>query len=201
MHGGLTPSARLEESPGSQEGTAMTAAFLTYLISGMAVGQVHDPRLMPPPPILVSPGEAPRHVGHRHHPSEASGILGPGPGDGWGFPNGAPDGYGWYAPGADLPLGADRTPEYYFPRYFTVPAQTMFFPTYFNKYVSRGQRYLPWAGCGGMHPVGQPPEGPARLSMHPYDEATARGPVVGVPEFGGEVEARPITPGESDMIP
>ena len=41
-------------------------------------------------------------------------ILPPGPGDGWGFPNNNPDGYGWSDPGPFLPLGADRTAEYYF---------------------------------------------------------------------------------------
>lgn len=179
----------------------MTAGFLSCLAAGMGLGQV-PAGFVPPPPVHVVGGQPPVSVGrgHGHFPG-GNWILGPGPGDGWGFPNGAPDGYGWYAPGADLPLGADRTPEYYFPRYFAEPAQSIFFPTYYNKYVTRGQRYLPWAGCGGMHPVGHPAMSPASMPVTPYVDAGRRGPQVEVPEFGGEVEARPIDPGESDLAP
>ena len=76
---------------------------------------------------LGSVGGSPDHVhvhgpyhSHYRHPGR---ILPPGPGNGWGFPNGSPDGYGWYDVGTFLPLGADRTPDYYFPRYFAVPAE------------------------------------------------------------------------------
>ena len=53
-------------------------------------------------------------------------IVPPGPGLGWGFPNGAIDGYGWVDYGYLLPLGADRTPEYYFPRFLSVPPARCF---------------------------------------------------------------------------
>ena len=43
-----------------------------------------------------------------------------------GFLNGNPDGYGWVDYGVYLPLGADRTAEYYFPRYFAIPPAQMF---------------------------------------------------------------------------
>ena len=59
--------------------------------------------------------------GSHHDPYQGSYILPDGPGDGWGFPNGQPDNYGWMDHGTYLPLGANRTPEYYFPRYFAVP--------------------------------------------------------------------------------
>ena len=77
-------------------------------------------------------------------------ILPPGPGYGWGFPNGNPDGYGYRDDGVYLPLWSDRTSEYYFPRYFMVPPDTLFFPTYYNAYLSRGQRYIPYAGLAAQ---------------------------------------------------
>ena len=53
--------------------------------------------------------------------SYRGGILPAGPGYGYGFPNGNPDGYGWWDHGGYLPLGANRTAEYYFNRKFAVP--------------------------------------------------------------------------------
>ena len=82
---------------------------------------------------------------HKH----TGGILPPGPGFGWGFPNDAPDHYGWVDYGIYLPLGADRTPDYYFPRHFSLPADQVLPTNYYNAYVARGQRYLPYSGCGG----------------------------------------------------
>ena len=101
-----------------------------------------------------------------HRPKEG-GVMPPGPGYGWGFPNGNPDGYGWHDTGAYLPLGANRTPEYYFPRYYSVPAEQLLLQSYFNPYLSRGQRYIPYAGCGGAHPAGGPPTGSALLPSNP----------------------------------
>ena len=65
-------------------------------------------------------------------------IMPPGPGYGWGFPNGNPDGYGFWDAGTNLPLGADRTVDYYFRRYYSVPADQMFMSCYYNPYVTRG---------------------------------------------------------------
>src|SRR5262249_41384536 len=59
-------------------------------------------------------------------------LVPPGPGNGWGFLNGSPDGYGWVSYGVYLPLGADRTAEYFFPRYLAVPAAQMFPETYYD---------------------------------------------------------------------
>src|SRR5271155_1157234 len=56
-----------------------------------------------------------RDSAHHHHYSQSY-ILPPGPGDGWGFPGDNPDKYGWTDYDVYLPLGADRTAEYYFPR-------------------------------------------------------------------------------------
>ena len=102
-----------------------------------------------------------------------AGSCPPAPGYGWGFPNGNPDGYGYRDDGVYLPLWSDRTSEYYFPRYFMVPPDTLFFPTYYNAYLSRGQRYIPYAGCGGAHPAGDAPIGSAVMPPFPYDEASA----------------------------
>ncbi|HEX8203087.1 MAG TPA: hypothetical protein VF590_21600 [Isosphaeraceae bacterium] len=152
---------------------------------------------------LGSPGAGPAHAhgpvpSHYPHPGR---ILPPGPGYGWGFPNGSPDGYGWYDVGTCLPLGADRTPEYFFPRYLAIPGSQLFLPSYFNPYVTRGQRYLPYTGCGGMHPAGGPPSGTGALPVHPYREGAAAGPVTPLPTFSGRIEASPITPGGSGLVP
>src|SRR4051794_20559335 len=78
-------------------------------------------------------------TGQNHVPCAAcargGGILPPGGGYGWGFPNGNPDGYGYWDAGIYLPLGADRTSEYFFRRYYSAPADQLFMPTYFNPYV------------------------------------------------------------------
>jgi hypothetical protein len=188
--------------PGAQEGVmTLNAICFAWIFSGVGFSQTPEEFIPPMPPPVTSPEEYAHHTGHGHHRRGRGLILGAGPGDGWGFPNGAPDGYGWYAPGPYLPLNADRTPEYYFPRYFAVPAQTMFFPTYYNKYLSRGQRYLPYSNCGGVHPAGRPPEGNSEMPFSPYEDASQRGPQVEVPEFTGEVQAKPVNPGDSNLIP
>ena len=48
--------------------------------------------------------------------------------------------------------------DYYFPRYLAVPPEQMFMQTYYNPFETRGQRYIPFAGAGGDHPAGGPPE-------------------------------------------
>lgn len=119
-------------------------------------------------------------------------ILPPGPGYGWGFPNGNPDSYGWYGVGTYLPLGADRTPEYFFRRYWAVPAEQMILPSYYNPFVTRGQRYVPYTGGGGFHPAGGPPRGLADTPSHPYNDTIGHGPTTTVPTFSGRVEAPPL---------
>src|SRR4051812_33890626 len=52
----------------------------------------------------------------RGHGGSGGWILPPLPGYGAGFPNGSPDGYGWFDYGVYLPLGADRTSEWYIQR-------------------------------------------------------------------------------------
>src|SRR3954471_12754940 len=105
-------------------------------------------------------------------------IMPPGPGPGWGFPNGNPDGYGWVDYGTYLPLGADRTPDYFFPRYYSTPPAQLLFPAYYNRYVMRGRRTIPYTNGGGAHPAGGPPLGPAWTPVHPYAGATGNQPVV-----------------------
>jgi len=155
---------------------------------------------------MGSAGSSPHHAHHAHpgpyhsHYAHPGRILPPGPDNGWGFPNGNPDGIGWYEVGASLPLGADRTPEYYFRRYHALPAEQLFLPSYYNAYVTRGQRYLPYVGCGGWHPAGGPPPALAELPVHPYVDSGEE-PVVPVPSFSGRVEATPINPGSSGLAP
>ena len=130
------------------------------------------------------------------------GVLPPQPGLGVGFANGNPDGYGWVDFGERLPLTADRVPDYFFRRYNTLPATQMFFPGYYNPYISRGQRFLPYSGCGGPHPMSKPPVISAEEPVHPYSEtinSTPRTPVA--PTFTGKVEAAPVNPGSSGLRP
>jgi hypothetical protein len=128
-------------------------------------------------------------------------VLPPGPGYGWGFPNGNPDGYGWFDHGVLLPLGADRTGEYYFPRYYAVPAEQLILQSYYNPYLSRGQRYIPYAGGGGWHPMGGLPPAPADLPANPYLNSLGSGPTVRVPAFSGRVEAPPVNAGSTGLTP
>ncbi len=128
-------------------------------------------------------------------------VLPPQPGYGVGYRNGNPDGYGWVERGVNLPLTADRTPDYYFPRYMAVPPTQMFLPNYYNPYVSRGQRFLPFAGCGGPHPMSGPPTASAMEAVHPYNETLNETPRVTAPRFSGRVEAPPVNPGTTGLRP
>ncbi len=137
----------------------------------------------------------------KHRRRQPNYILPPGPGDGWGFPNRSPDGYGWADYGPYLPLGADRTAEYYFPRYYAVPPEQMFLQSYYNPYQTRGQRYLPYVAAGGAHPAGGLPPGPADLPVSPYAAETGASPVTPVPRLNGRTEAAPIASGGSGLTP
>ena len=128
-------------------------------------------------------------------------ILPPGPGDGWGFPNGFPDGYGWADYGPYLPLDGDRNSDYFFPRYTVAPPEQMFLPTYYNPYVTRGQRYLPYVGANGAHPAGGPPISSAELPVRPYATMPGHNPAVTVPRLNGRSEAPFVPSGTSGLTP
>ncbi|MBX6315030.1 MAG: hypothetical protein IRY99_19265 [Isosphaeraceae bacterium] len=140
-------------------------------------------------------------TGGLFHHGPGGRIMPPGPGYGWGYPNGAPDGYGWVDYSTFLPIGADRTPDYYFQRYFAIPLQQAVFPNYYNPYVTRGQRYVPYAGCGGAHPAGGPPFTTARSPVYPYSETTRSQPSITPPTYSGRTDAPPVSPGGSGLIP
>ena len=128
-------------------------------------------------------------------------VQPPLPGYGVGYANGNPDGYGFYDQGVNLPLVEDRTPEYHFPRYLAVPASQSFLPNYYNPYVSRGQRYMPYAGCGGPHVMSGPPQSSAMHDVHPYNATLNQIPRVTAPNFSGRVEAAPVNPGNTGLRP
>jgi hypothetical protein len=130
-------------------------------------------------------------------------VMPPGPGYGWGFPNGNPDGYGFWDPGNRLPLGADRTADYFFRRYFSVPVDQMFMTTYYNPYLTKGQRYIPYTACSAtaFHPAGGPALGSANTPLHPYQDTLGTGPRLSIPEFNGRVEAQPINSGGTGLTP
>jgi hypothetical protein len=135
-----------------------------------------------------------------HTPPEG-GELGPGPGDGWGFLNGNPDGYGFWSPGSKLPICSGRNSEYHLQRYWMLPPIQLMMPQYFNPYVMRSQRYIPYTGCGGCHAFSEPIT-PTHLSMKPYDEeAIDPTPVIRVPRFVGEAEVSPVNSGGSGLLP
>ena len=98
-------------------------------------------------------------------------------------------------------MGPDRTAEYFFPRYYSVPANQLFNPTYYNGYISRGQRYLPYANCGGEHPAGGIPFGSAAMPTRPYEDTIGTGPRVQIPPYRGRVEAPPINSGTTGLTP
>lgn len=135
------------------------------------------------------------------HSNPTPGIMPPGPGYGWGFPNGNPDGFGWFDNGLYLPIREDRTPEFYFPRYFAVPPEQLVLPSYYNPYLTRGQRYIPYSGCGGWHAMGGPPQGSAMTPVYPYNNSLGSGPTVRVPSFTGRIEAPPVNAGTTGLNP
>jgi hypothetical protein len=149
---------------------------------------------------IISLGLALTIVSAGHTPPEG-GELGPGPGNGWGFPNGNPDGYGFWSPGSKLPICSGRSSEYYLQRYFMLPPCQLMLPQYFNPYVMRSQRYIPYTGCGGCHAFSEPIK-PTYLSLKPYDNEPADPtPVVRVPRFVGTSEAAPVNSGGSGLLP
>jgi len=169
-----------------------TIVTVTLALALGGTGQCPDPARCPY-------GQQPHH--HGSGPGPGRWVLPPGPGDGWGFPNNNPDGYGWVDVGALLPLGADRTAEYFIPRYLTVPLDQAFMGTYYNPYVNRGQRYLPYTGNGGCHPMGGPPLDTAKTLMRPYSSLTNNKPVVKVPRLNGRVEAPVDNSGKTGLTP
>ncbi len=132
-------------------------------------------------------------------------ITPPGPGAGWGFPNGNPDGYGWVDFGTTLPIGGDRIPDYFFRRQYSLPPEQVFFPTYYNAYITRGQRFIPYVGAGGWHPAGGPAPGSAVTPVNPYRQTVELGQQreaqVPLPRFTGRTEAPPVPTGGSGLIP
>jgi hypothetical protein len=143
---------------------------------------------------LVSAGQFPE-------PAPEGGILPPGPGLGWGFPNGNPDGYGFWDQGQKNAVCTGRTAEYYVQRYMMLPPQQLIFPQYFNPYVMRSQRYIPFTGCNGCHAFSAEIS-PTTLSMKPYDEGpSAQTKVVNLPRFNGVSETAPINSGSSGLLP
>jgi len=77
----------------------------------------------------------------------------------------------------------------------------MFMPQYDNPYVSRGQRFIPFTGCGGPHPASGRPAASAEESLHPYGETLNNQPRTAIPTFNGRVEAQPVNPGSTGLRP
>ena len=149
------------------------------------------------------PARCPYGQQSHHHDQGGPGrwVEPDGPGDGWGHPNGNPDGYGWHDQAPLLPLGGNRIDSYFFPRYYAVPPVQMFMSTYYNPYVMRGQRYLPYTGNGGCHPMGGPAPDTAVTSVKPYSSLTNNRPVTRVPKLNGRVEAPVENSGKTGLTP
>lgn len=128
-------------------------------------------------------------------------FLPPAPGLGVGYPGDNPDRYGWVDDQTYLPIGADRTAEYYFPRYFSAPPEQLFLWTFWNPYQTCGQRYIPYCGAGGEHPMGGAPVSSAALPLKPFTDTPDTGPLVPIPRLNGRVEAPPVPSGGSGLTP
>jgi hypothetical protein len=167
--------------------TAFIAVSLTLAVNAFGLGH----------PALDNWDYAERH----RSPHHTDFILPPGPGDGWGFPNDRPELAGWFDPGVYLPLGADRTADYFFPRFLSVPPEQMFLQTFYNPFETRGQRYVPYVAAGGDHPAGGAPISSAALPVNPYADVDDDRPVTPVPRLKGKVEATPLSSSESLLTP
>jgi hypothetical protein len=78
----------------------------------------------------------------------------------------------------------------------------MFMTTYYNPYLTKGQRYDPYTGCApGFHPASGPALGSANTPLHPYQDTLGSGPRVSIPGFDGRVEAPPVNSGSTGLTP
>ena len=78
----------------------------------------------------------------------------------------------------------------------------MFFPSYYNPYISRGQRFMPYAGCGGPHPMSNQPAASAEETVHPYTSTINNVPqTTEAPTFTGKVDSPPVNPGSTGLRP
>jgi hypothetical protein len=73
--------------------------------------------------------------------------------------------------------------------------------TYYNPYVNRGQRYLPYTGNGGDHPMGNAPLASAMTPVRPYSSLSNTPPVTRVPRLNGRVEAPWENSGKTGLTP
>jgi hypothetical protein len=73
--------------------------------------------------------------------------------------------------------------------------------TYYNPYVNRGQRYLPYTGNGGEHPMGGPPLASAMTPIRPYSSLSNTPPVIQVPRLNGRVESPWEPSGKTGLTP
>ncbi|ADV63987.1 hypothetical protein Isop_3429 [Isosphaera pallida ATCC 43644] len=172
----------------------MNAILLTLGLLGLAQPpEVIDPpeallaaepleEVSPPPSGSRDPErgtqDAPRPLGEAARlPATIPGLDMP------ASPVGPPDGYGWYDTSFTLPLGDARTPDYYFPRWYALPARQAFLSTYYNPYQTQGQRYIPY----NQFPPG------LLFPVFPYREVSSAGIQVPLPLFRGRVEAKPTS--------
>ena len=115
-----------------------------------------------------------------------------------------PDGYGWVDFGDKLPLTADRVA-----RLLTSPAigrsrrHRCSCRTYYNPYISRGQRFMPYTGCGGPHPMSGAARVLGRRGRPPVHQGTLNNvpQTPEAPTFTGKVEAPAVNPGSSGLRP
>ena len=102
--------------------------------------------------------------------------------------------------GVDLPLGADRTAEYYLPTLLRCSSGSDVYSDVLQPIRDARPALYSLLGAGGDHPAGGPPTGSAALPVTPYaDEPNT--PVVRVPRLSGSVEAGPLPSGGSGLTP
>ena len=67
--------------------------------------------------------------------------------------------------------------------------------------MNRGQRYLPYTGNGGDHPMGGPPIASAITSVRPYSTLSNSVLAAPVPTLRGRVEAPWENSGKTGLTP
>ena len=131
-------------------------------------------------------------------------IMNDGPGPGWGFRNGNPDGYGWVDPYSQeaSPLGRQPDARLLLPPLPRRAGRPDVLPDVLQPVPDPRPAVRPLHQLRRRPPRG-PPAGRPRPNMpiHPYNDTLGTQVLRPQPAFNGRVEAPPINPGTSGLRP